>query len=736
MVRGLFLEEAQEHLKHITEAQTVLARVSEGTLSVGTEVVDVLFRHLHTLKGAAGSVGFGGIARAAHDLEELCAEMRTGQLAPTPGILERMDEGVASLRALLEGARATPARPRAGMEALAVPQAISGETSGSSDDAANDQRRSTDRRSTDRRGLAAGIVRVGAERLDALLQNVGDLIIVRTRFERRLKELDGVLRDLGTTRARLRALLDACRAGTASPSDPAGAGLLDQLSEFDIDLADAVSHLGRAGKSLAAESESLRRTTDDVDEHLRRARQVPLEFLFHRLASAMRELERTAGRRADLVFHGGDIEIDKGVIDQIADPLLHLLRNAMAHGIEPTAERVAHGKSPRGRIELKASSAGDLITLQFEDDGRGLNLEGIRMALVRNGRLGANEQATDQRLVGAIFEPGFSSRAVSDSLSGRGMGMTIVKKALIRLGGDVTVEFDRGTFTRFNLSIPLAASITQALLFKVGGQVYALPAASVIEALPLGPHDLLVKDGEVEGVAVRGTQGRVPILRLQALLGGEVSPDRRSAALHLHHGERNFIVTCDKVIGPRTIVMRPLGPLLATLPLFAGVTVSGAGKAQLVLDLAALAQAAHLPPRHSERVSRRGPPRVLVVDDSRLSRESIARILLSAGYQAVTAEDGWDAFELLSERRFDAVVTDLEMPRMDGFELTTRIRHDATLRGLPIVVVSSRTARTTQDRARQAGANAVIAKGPNRRLLLDALADLLAGPNADRRTGT
>jgi chemosensory pili system protein ChpA (sensor histidine kinase/response regulator) len=195
-------------------------------------------------------------------------------------------------------------------------------------------------------------------------------------------------------------------------------------------------------------------------------------------------------------------------------------------------------------------------------------------------------------------------------------------------------------------------------------------------------------------------------------------------------------MTCDKIIGPRTIVVRPLGPLLSALPLYAGVTVSGAGKAQLVLDLGALADAAHAPARPSDRGGRRGLPRILVVDDSRLSRETVARVLAGAGYHPVTAEDGWDAWELLSERRFDAVVTDLEMPRVDGFELAIRIRREPTLRGLPIVVLSSRTARTTRERAREAGANVVLAKGPNKRALLDALAGLLASDRApERQTG-
>jgi len=216
----------------------------------------------------------------------------------------------------------------------------------------------------------------------------------------------------------------------------------------------------------------------------------------------------------------------------------------------------------------------------------------------------------------------------------------------------------------------------------------------------------------------------VPILKLHALLGLELPPGRRAAALHVRYAGRNFLITCDKVIGPRTIVVRPPGPLIGLIPFYAGVTASGAGKAQLVLDLGALADVAYsgIP---SASTPRRGQPRVLVVDDSRLAREAGARLLAAAGYQSVPAEDGWEAWEILSERRFDAVVTALEMPRLDGFQLIARIRREATLRGLPIIVLSSRTSQAARDRALAAGANVFLPKSRHRRSLVAAVAACL-----------
>jgi len=287
----------------------------------------------------------------------------------------------------------------------------------------------------------------------------------------------------------------------------------------------------------------------------------------------------------------------------------------------------------------------------------------------------------------------------------------------------VKVESQAGAFTRFRLSLPLTGAITQGLLFKIGGQVYAVPAAHVIEVLPIG-HNVLAgttptaKDSS-ELPAIAGVT--VPILKLHAIFGLELPPGRRAAALHVRYAGRNFLITCDKVIGPRTIVVRPPGPLVGLIPIYAGVTASGAGKAQLVLDLGALADIAYSPSAPPPAAPRRGHPRVLVVDDSRLAREAATRLLGAAGYQTVAAEDGWEAWEILGERRFDAVVTALEMPRLDGFQLIARIRREATLRGLPIIVLSSRTSQAARERALAAGADVFLPKSRHRRSLVEAV---------------
>jgi chemosensory pili system protein ChpA (sensor histidine kinase/response regulator) len=680
-LRRMFLDESSAHLAAVEVALDSLKQAdAEPALMAAAER---MLRHLHTLKGAAGSVGLDGIGDAAHRLEELCADVHARRLEPTFGVLEILDESLATLSALLDGAReGSPLVP-----AGADPPELEGP-------------------------------RLKSSHLEAMQDGMGDLVILRARVERRLREFEGASRDLARARHGLSEALHARRVpprrvgATELADDPQ----LLRLREIEVELQDAGTHLERATRSLGGEVETLRRLTTQIDGELRRARKVPMAWAYQRLPHVLRELENSTGREASLSLGGGEIEVDQALAEQIAEALLHLLRNAMAHGLEAPAERRALGKSPRGRIEIDARSDDDRLVVTFTDDGRGLDRQEIRRAMIRRGRLAAEATPSEEQLLSAIFEAGFSSRPTADQLAGRGLGLNIVKRAALRTGGDVTVEDRPGEGTRFVISAPQQGAIILAVLFKVGGQVYALPAAHVERA----------EATAAEAPAPPGHQ-----LDLHALFGAEAGPRRASTGLHVRYAGTAFRISCDKIIGPRTIVVRPLGPVLTGLPLYAGVTVSGSGKAQLVLDIATLADLALHPPTapapgHAGPAAVRPSPRVLVVDDSRLQRETTARTLFAGGLSTVTAEDGLEAWELLCERRFDALITDLEMPRLDGFDLIARVRSEAALKSLPIIVVSSRTSRAPRGRALAAGADAILPKNPHRKQLLDTLTALLA----------
>jgi chemotaxis protein histidine kinase CheA/ActR/RegA family two-component response regulator len=536
---------------------------------------------------------------------------------------------------------------------------------------------------------ASELVRVEVERIDELLDAASELVLDRARIARKLQDVE----------ARARALDDG--------------DLLRTVAALHDDL------------------EGLKRTSATLQDRIRRVRVVEIGRLFARLGQPVRELARKEGKEVNLSTAGEETEIDKALVERVAEPLLHLLRNAVAHGIEPPEVRRALGKPGAGLVSLTARRTDDALEIVVDDDGQGIDLAGVRRALVAAGRvdLDAAGDLDEASLFAALFEPGISTRVAADDVAGRGVGLDAVRAALTRMHGSVSVTSRAGLGATFTVRLPVTTAVQEALLFKVGGHVYAVPAARVDETIDVTPAD--VQLGDDERLRFRGQW--LPLVRLGALLGVPPPPgaSERRAALVMTAvlgpasdgrapSTLRFAATCDRVIGPREIVVRSLGPLLSRLPIYAGATISGAGKVQLILDVTRLAQIAD-EGMHAARPERAlGPPRVLVVDDSRSIREAASLILAQGGFAADVVADGWDAWELLQDRPFDALVTDLEMPRLDGWELIARVRRSAELARLPIVVVSSR-AEQTRLRVLAAGADAVVEKPLRRKPLLEAI---------------
>jgi chemotaxis protein histidine kinase CheA len=660
-LRSFFLDEADEHLDAARQQLAQLrTRSGEG------EMVAALLRTLHTIKGSAGSVELPEVARAAHAFEGSLIALRSAPTT-TDAALPSLEAALGELRALVDDAR--HALPRDSMlrpPPMPTPPPLT---------------RARDRRAVERAAPGQDhTVRVEVERIDELMDAASELVFDRTRLQRRLQDLDARARMIG-----------------------------------DADIL-------RTAAALADDVEGLRRTSATLQDRIRRVRRVEIGRLFARLSQPVRELARKEGKEVTLALTGEETEIDKALVERIAEPLLHLLRNAVAHGVEPPDVRAALGKPRAGNVTLTARQAGDAVEVVVSDDGQGIDLAGVRRALVAAGRVDAEAAASldEPSLFAALFEPGVSTRVAADDVAGRGVGLDAVRDALAQLRGTVSVTSTTGQGAAFTVRLPLITVVQEALLFKVGGQVYAVPSARVDEIVDITTAD--VELGEVERLR-RGTF-TLPLVRLGALLGVPPPPganERRSALIINAGDDFVFAATCDKVIGPREIVVRTLGPLFAKLPLYAGATISGAGKVQLILDVARLAEVARHGVHHDRPARADGLPRVLVVDDSRAIREAALLILGQGGYAADAVADGWDAWELLQDRPFHALVTDLEMPRLDGWELIARVRRSAELAGLPIIVVSSRAA-ATRVRVLGTGADAVVDKPLRRKALLDAVA--------------
>jgi chemotaxis protein histidine kinase CheA len=707
-LRAFFLDEAAEHLEAIAEAMSDLRRTPEAPAPLAS-----LLRKLHTLKGSAGSVMLDDLSRAAHVLEDRVVALRDRGRPLLSDELRLLDEELDQLKRRID---------RVSREVRGPVEPLGGE---------GEVPRRNETAEAQERSEAA-TVRVEVERIDELMDAASELVFDRSRIARRLQELEGCVRDVTKVHDALQTLLAQLERISQElervapeiehvPLKPISEAALVRMGEIATELTDVLASLGHATAGAAEDAEGLDRTSATLQEGIRRVRMMSVGRLFQRLVQPVRELARKEGKEVAVHTAGEETEIDKAVVERVAEPLLHLVRNSIAHGIEPPDERRLANKPPCGSITLSARHEGDVTEITVADDGRGVDLSAVRRALVMARRVDADGAAAldEESLYAALFEPGFSTRVGADDLAGRGVGLDAVRDAILRLGGQVRVTSVPGRGASFTVRLPLTTAVQQALLFKVGGQVYAVPAARVQEAMQVNVSDLRLGPSE-ERVLLRGRE--VPLMRLGALLGIPAPPGLTTrAGLVLTVENETFVLTCDKVIGPREIVVRSLGPLLQGLPLYAGATISGAGKVQLILDVEQLARQARAGVRGVRPKRALGRRRVLVVDDSRSIRETASLILAQGGYAVETVPDGWDAWELLQDRPFDVLVTDLEMPRLDGHELIGRVRRTPELKQLPVVVVSSRTADSIRARVIQSGADGFVAKPLRRKLLLDAI---------------
>ncbi|HUS31964.1 MAG TPA: response regulator, partial [Kofleriaceae bacterium] len=546
-------------------------------------------------------------------------------------------------------------------------------------------------------------LRVEPERVDALMSSAGELLFDRTRIERRVQLLRTLARDLARTRQTLSDAIAREAPGKAS------------LADAETELASQAALLSQTTAALLDEIEALRRTIGELQRGLVRIRMESARNLMTHAARTLRALRRATGVRVELRTLGEDTEFDKAVAEQLVDPITQLLRNAVAHAVEPPEERAARGKPQTATITIRARQDGNLLVLEISDDGRGVDTAALRDRLVETSRWtqARAQLATDTDVLDALGT-GVSVRGDADELAGRGIGLDLVRQTIARLGGEVKVSSTPGRGTTFSLRLPLSTSLAQAMLFKVAGQVYAIPAVHVTETT--------IVEANAATATVRGAQ--LPVLRLEQLLGYTAASERRPGVV-VSFASKTMVCTVDKIVGPREIIIKPLGPLLAPLTLYAAATISGSGKVQLILDPAQLVRRVY--PDTADGPDPASTPmvlagRALVVDDSRAIREAMTSMLGREGWIVDVAEDGARALQMARQLKYDLVVTDLEMPELGGFDLIARLRKDERFKTTPMVIITSRANPEHRRRARDLGVRALVAKPITRRKLLEALA--------------
>jgi chemosensory pili system protein ChpA (sensor histidine kinase/response regulator) len=764
--------EAQDHLASV---ERLLPQLGED--SDHADSIQELRRSIHTLKGAASVVGHRPIAQLTHRMEDLLDALFEGKLnlsAETRELLAASAELLHELLIHADVSEAGPAAPRleelytryarllAGIVSSEPPHAPEALPGAAAEPAAPEPLPTASRMPRPAAPASGQLVRVPLEGLDGAVKLVGELVIQRSTFEghhlrlrHRVEQLHDTIERLRSVAARIEIEYEAStlgggfrarslrasggNGGIAKPRRAAqsfDALELDRYTEFHLlsrELTEAVADIGAVDNEMQdlvgdfdAALHRQQRLTGEVQDKLMRLRMVPVSTLVPRLQRAARVTSRQKDKLVDLAVEGGEVELDKTVLDQIADPLLHLVRNAVDHGIEPPALRREIGKPERGRILLQASVSATQVILQVGDDGAGLDPGLLREAAVRNGLVSGDQAATLtlEQLHELVFLPGFSTAEQVSEVSGRGVGMDVVRTAVRKLKGSVSLDSTPGRGLICTIRMPLSLAVVRVLLVVASGQVFALPLAAVTRILRI-ERKQIQRVGNDEMIQVEGAV--YPLLHLEAVLHLPEAPRDEEIpplVLVLQAGERSFALSVEAFLGGRDVVAKSLGSHLRRVPGISGATLLGDGSVVLILEPAELTPDLALQrrtrwPAALAPAQRR--PDILVVDDSFSVRRVLANLLRKAGWNPIEAKDGLDALEILerSPKSPDLVLLDVEMPRMDGYELVSSLRAHERYRRLPVVMLTSRSGEKHRHKAFQSGATDYLVKPFQENSLLD-----------------
>jgi chemosensory pili system protein ChpA (sensor histidine kinase/response regulator) len=719
----VFLEEATDLLPQMQE----LLRTWQAEPG-SQDAVHGLLRLLHTVKGSARMAGAMRLGQQMHDMESRIQQISvagTPSVATFEDLLSRFDKGLYLYDQLQRPHVVQPASPAvsSNMASAAEPEPEPSQAKGVST-------------------INTPLVRVRADILDRLVNQAGEVSISRMRVENGVSGLQQSLSDLTENIARLRGQLreleiqaESQMASQMAQSversfDPLEFDRFTRLHELTRMITETVSDVSsvqqnmqrgveQAGNDLLLQS----RLTRDLQQDLMRVRMVQFGSIAERLYRVTRQTAKELDKRVNLDIRGGSVEIDRSVLEKMAGPFEHLLRNAIVHGIESRSQRLAAGKKEIGELTVEIRQEGNEVVIQFSDDGQGLDLDRIRDKAQAVGLLRDDAKLSDAELRDLIFHPGFSTAHELTELAGRGIGMDIVRSEAAGLGGRVSIDSERGQGASFLVRLPLTLAVTQVVVLTTGGNTYAVPSVLVeqVQQLKAGALAAAYADG-----AVPWQGERVPLYYLSELLGdANAAPvtQQYSPLLILKSGDNRLAVHVDEVVGNREVVVKNIGPQLARMIGVAGATVLGSGNIVLILDPVPLAHrmAGAAPQALPGDVSAglaqplvshapRSQPIVMVVDDSLTVRRVTQRFLTREGYQVILAKDGVDALEQLQTVTPDVMLVDIEMPRMDGFDLTRNVRGDSRTRHVPIIMITSRTATKHRNYAMELGVNEYLGK--------------------------
>jgi chemosensory pili system protein ChpA (sensor histidine kinase/response regulator) len=767
----IFLEEAGELFPQAGELVRGWRRAPDDAQGAAQ-----LRRTLHTLKGSARMAGAMRLGELAHRME---SRLSVGDVPAAPSgelfealdsdldrisfVLDALREGkanvalpwLASLGAPAASAAATVEGPEAPVAPRTEPVTAASGTATLSGAYTGPRRRASDR--FDVADVTRGMLRVRADVIDQLVNEAGEVAIARARVEGELRTLKGNLLELTSSVIRLRSQVREIelQAETQIQSrmsavntthedfDPLELDRYTRFQELTRSLAEGVNDVSTVQQALLKNLDDAdaallaqARLSRDVQQRLFAIRTVPFNSLSERLYRILRKTARELDKRANLEIQGGQTELDRSVLEKLVGPLEHLLRNALDHGLETRASRVAAGKSETGEITLTVRQLGNEIAIELGDDGAGIDFDRVRERAIGAGLLAGDSEPTIHQLVECLFHPGFSTAAQVTPISGRGIGMDVVRNEIVALGGRVDVHTTPGKGTRFNLFLPLTLAVAQAVLVRAGGRMWALPAPMVEQVQQVKADVLrtLYADGRVHWHGRAWTFHYLP--RLLGDAAAVPGTARYNAVLLVRSGQGTTAIHVDEMIGNQEVVVKNIGPQLARVPGISGATVLGTGEIVLIINPVQLAQRVGVlryDPAGNDRLAAEQVAAqaatarrvVMVVDDSLTVRKFTTRLLTREGFEVITARDGIDALKMLSDHAPDAILLDIEMPRMDGFEFAKTMKGDARTSAIPVIMITSRTADKHRNRAAELGVERFLGKPYQEDELLRTLRELI-----------
>jgi chemosensory pili system protein ChpA (sensor histidine kinase/response regulator) len=596
------------------------------------------------------------------------------------------------------------------------------------------------------------LARVDAELLDNLLNNAGEVSIFRSRLEQQVSSIDFNLGELARTVTRLKEQLRKLEIETETQIlarhheessrkdefDPLELDRYSAIQQFSRALAESssdVASLQSLIENLTREAQNLlmqqARVITELQNGLMRTRMVPFQRHVQRLSRLVRQTASDVGKRVELVVEGASGELDRQVLERMLPPFEHMLRNAVIHGIESPAERVAAGKPEQGRIALTVRREGAEVVIDLADDGAGMNLRAIRDKAVKMGLVDPRQTLTDEQAMQLILEPGFSTAGQVTQAAGRGVGMDVVATEVKKLGGALFIESQAGKGTRFTVRLPFTLAISQALIVRLADEYYALPLPTVEGVVRLTKGQVLEHLAHDAPPYEYGGQ-KYRFQQLGSFIGAApaVLPEQDVAVpvILIRAAEHSTALVVDELIGSREIVVKSVGPQIAGIRGIAGATILGDGRIVIILDMGALVRSEWRARPAPELTGREREDRrifALVVDDSITVRRVTQRLLERNGMRVLTARDGMDALTLLQEHTPDIILLDIEMPRMDGYEVAAHVRNDPRINDVPIVMITSRVGEKHRARAIELGVNDYLGKPYQESQLLDAIEPLV-----------